>query len=185
MWPFKKSKKADKTNSDAYQQSSILTNSFGTYQIIGANQVTWKRTLTQKQDNLLLIDYFNQLAEVSSPILKYSDNAPNIQPYLVNNEGGIIENHPFEPIIDKFWYENSELLSIYYLLLGNAYIQGFSQITSDSKGAKIPTELYLFPSEYVEISVQQSNIDFRDYKILNYTVDIGGDFKKIVINKPD
>lgn len=180
MWPFNK-KGVDKTNLNGIQNEPILTPYAINLRTFGSGSVDWVHVVDKKQNDLLLIDYFNQLSEVSAPIRKYSDPVKIVKLELFNKEGKRLEDHPLQPILKDFWENSSELLLIYDLLLGNAYIEGLSHSTTDDiKGTKLK-ELVLFPSEYTLIDLKESdNIDFRNVEIRKYEVDItASKYKKV------
>lgn len=177
LWPFSK-KKAEKTNVDAISQREILSPFQLSFNSLGSVSVDWVHVVDKKQNDILLIDYFNQLSEVSSPIRKYSDAAKLVKPFIVDNNGKIIEDSKYNKVVENFWNENSELLLIYNQLIGNVYIEALSQLTVDNITEKSITELILLPSEYTSINLKQdSNIDFRSIEIKNYEVNFQNDSK--------
>lgn len=175
-----------KTNQDAISNVPILAPQFVNLATFGAGSVDWIHVIDKQQNDKLIIDYFNQLSEVSSPIRKYSDPVRIVKPELFNKNSESLDNPELKRIIDKFWSENSELLVIYHLLLGNAYVQALT-MPSLEKNQPNKLELILFPSEYTSIELKQdSNIDFRNIEIDKYIVDIDDyKYKKVTANSED
>lgn len=184
LWPFKK--KTEKTNVDAFNQQPILSPFQITFNSLGSVSVDWVHVVNKKQNDILLIDYFNQLSEVSAPIRKYSDASKLVKPYIVLDNGEIDTASKFNDVITRFWSNYSELLTIYKLLLGNVYVQGVSQAIVGNLTEKNLTELILLPSEYTTINLKQDQkIDFRSIEVKSYEVNFQNDSKYKVITITD
>ena len=166
MWPFKK--KTDKTNiNDPLIHSEPLSQGV-IFEQIGQSSVTWLPFLgsDKLQNDALLIHYFNNLAEISSPIRKYADLAKLVKPYSTDKSGKEIENNKALEIFKTFWSKYSEMCVIYDLLLGNAYVNAMNSLNVESL-KKEPSELFLLPTEYVKI-ISNNEKDIRKVKALRY-----------------
>lgn len=184
MWPFKK-KSAEKTNQNALPAQRIINDDVVTFHQFGSSTVNWVRLISEnkKQNDFILIDYFNQLPEVSAPILKFAENMPQVKLYFQDDNGNDIKNNEAIPIVNKFWTKYSKLMTVYDKLLGNVYIEAFSQLTFDSIGSKKLTELFLHPTEYTSIKLKDLVQDLRNIDIKNYQVKVNQDYKTIIIER--
>jgi hypothetical protein len=152
LWPWSKSDK-------------IYTNTpfwFG----FGSNTFNYNKIYTTKQDNDLLVRYFNEVAEVAAPILKYVDGAKQIK-----IDASIPE---VQSLIDtpNYYQTGSELFSLYVLykmLFGESVVNGMQVRTLD--GVK-PKFLFNVTSQFMGIETTQgkfeNNKDFRTNEIVNY-----------------
>lgn len=128
----------------------------------GGSKVSIKKIFTSSQDNKLLIDYFNNVAEVAAPILKYSEgakqviikaNIPEVQELIDKpngNQGG-----------DEFF--SLEILQ--KRLFGNAFENAFTTVTAGSTPK--PKKLFLFTPQHTAIQTSTED-DFRFREIEQY-----------------
>lgn len=186
MWPFSKKKSTTKTNQDAYYTHDInpVDNSLVSFQTFGNSSVSFVPLFgnNKLQNDEILCKYFNDLAEVSAPIKKYSDGVVNVPLYFIDNNGKELINNPLIPVVNTFWQRYRELLVIYDLLLGNSYIQALTSQTFASRGAKTLTELFLLPSEFTWIETPSYKMDFRKPEIKRYVVSVPGNYNQIYID---
>lgn len=142
---------------------------------LGNSSVVWSKYIPQTQNNLLLIENFNNFAEVSAPILKYADgsNQVTIDTYIKSGTELklVTENDPIKKQIDKFWSEQSALMLIQYHLLANVYIN-FFEFKDYVNNINIK-ELKLLPSQYTYIVPEYiKGIDYRLQRAKSYIVSI-------------
>lgn len=164
-------------------KKSITNNSQFLLSTIGANRVIWDKYVLSKQNDLLLIDKYNSLAEVSAPINKYAITAPQVTIDVFKKIGQrlkpIDELDPFKIEINRFWSTYSDLILIYKKLLGNVYINIF-EYENPIEGRKI--NLALLPSQYTKIVPErQDNIDIRNIQVKEYYVEIDNNHKALQI----
>lgn len=164
-------------------KKSVTNNSQFLLSTIGANRVIWDKYVLSKQNDLLLIDKYNSLAEVSAPINKYAITAPQVTIDVFKKIGQrlkpIDELDPFKIEINRFWSNYSDLMLIYKKLLGNVYINIF-EYENPIEGRKL--NLTLLPSQYTKIVPEkQDNIDIRNIQIKEYYVEIDNNHKALQI----
>ena len=156
-WPWKKK------NNAIYNQSQ-----FGGF---GSSTVAWNQIYKAQQDNTLLIDYFNNVAEVAAPVLKYADGAGQ-----VTIEANIPE---VQTLLDKpnyyqGWNEWFSLLILYKRLFGESIINLFTakMIDSNFTLSTKPKSLFLLSPQFT--SIELNKIDKRDFRtndIVQYIFD--------------
>ena len=150
MWPFKKKELTIKRGNFWYPMENT--------------PITWSSIFDETQNNKLLIKYFNELAEMQAPIMKYADLAT-----LVKIKSNIpeVENLLFKPNYYQGWAEYISLFMIYKRLLGNAIVDAFTPMTMDGRK---PKSLYNLPPQYITIKTSNDK-DFRFNKIESYVFD--------------
>lgn len=162
---------------------SVPNNSNFWLSTFGTNTVIWQRYAENKQNDLLLIEKYNSLGEVSAPINKYAITAPQVTIDIFKKIGTrlkpIDETDSFRIEINRFWASYADLLLVYKKLLGNIYINIF-EYDNPLEGRKL--NISLLPSQYVKIVPDQNkNIDIRNIQIKEYMVLIDNDHKELHI----
>jgi hypothetical protein len=166
-----------KVTKSAPNNSNFWLSTFGT------NTVIWQRYAENKQNDLLLIEKYNSLGEISAPINKYAITAPQVTIDIFKKIGTrlkpIDETDSFRIEINRFWASYADLLLVYKKLLGNVYINIF-EYENPLEGRKL--NISLLPSQYVKIVPDQNkNIDIRNIQIKEYMVLIDNDHKELHI----
>jgi hypothetical protein len=118
------------------------------------------------QNNELLIYYFNNIAEVAAPIMKYVDAASNVKigcnipevQKLLNNPNGY-----------QSWDNFISTIILYKRLLGNAIINGLTTIDLRTSRSA-PRQLFILSPQFTSIIVSQ-NQDWRLNYIQKYVYD--------------
>jgi hypothetical protein len=162
--PFKNSKK------QIYKPFSFFA--FG-------SSVEFKQIYKASQDNDLLIEYFNNVAEVAAPPLKYSDGAAQITLDTKNEE---VKKLLTKPNYYQGFNEFFSLLVLYKRLFGEAIVDAFTQLKI-GESAK-PQSLFLFSPQYTSIQTAKEK-DFRFNIIENYIYDPAELDKNAIIVTPD
>lgn len=127
------------------------------------NVTKLNKIYTSQQDNDLLIDYFNNVAEVSAPVMKYADGAKQVK---------VKANIPeVQALLDKPNYyqggdEFQSLMMVHKRLFGESIINSVST-TSLNDLTKKPKELFLLTPQKIGIKTTKKS-DFRLNKIVNY-----------------
>lgn len=159
MWPFKK--KSINFNGDLQSiQRTALFTGFG----FGAR--TFQDLYRITQNNQLLIYYFNNIAEVAAPIMKYFDGASQVK-FTCNipEVTKLLE----KPNHYQSWDDFISLVVLYKRLLGNSIINGLT--TVDLRTARsAPKQLFVLSPEFTSIIVE-NNKDWRLNKIKQYVFD--------------
>jgi phage portal protein BeeE len=182
MWPFKR-KSINQTinkSSDLLRTNYIL-NTFGT------NTVVWDKYIQSGQNDLLLIEKYNSIAEVSAPINKYAVTSKQVIVDTFKMVGKelkpVIDSDHIKIAVEKFWSENSDKLMIYKKLLGNVYINRF-EYNNPLSGQKVLFSL--LPSQYTKIIPEQkNNADIRTNKAKAYLVSIDSNHTDVTIDAKD
>jgi len=141
------------------EKEAIYGNSFFGF----GQHVSVKQIYSANQDNKLLIDYFNHVAEVAAPILKYSDGAKQIK--FVSNIPEV-QNLLEKPNQYQGGDEWFSLTILYKRLFGESIINALSTIVAGEE-KKRPTKLFLFTPELTKIKTSNQD-DFRLKKIEKY-----------------
>lgn len=167
--PFKSSK------SQIYREPFFL--SFG-------SSVSFKKIFTASQDNKLLIEYFNNVAEVAAPPLKYADGAAQV---TLDTENQEVKDLLIKPNYYQGFNEFFSLLVLYKRLLGNSIIDAFTPEKMNGSGIveKKPTDLFLLSPEYTGIKIKEGTQDFRDNIIDKYIFDSKQEKVKPLEVEPD
>ena len=163
--PFKRSK------SQIYKPFSFFS--------FGASSVEFKKIYKASQDNKLLIEYFNNVAEVAAPPLKYSDGAAQI---TLDTENEEVKKLLIKPNYYQGFNEFFSLLVLYKRLFGEAIVDAFTPLKF---GESIkPESLFLFSPQYTSIQTIKEK-DFRFNVIENYIYDSQEVGKDAIIVTPD
>jgi len=155
-WPFKKK--------NVIYNESMFTG-------FGASTVVWNQVYKSQQDNNLLVDYFNNVAEVAAPVLKYSDGASQIGFKTNITEIETLLNNP------NYYQGFSEWFSqviLYKRLFGESIINMLvaSKLNQDFSTSRKPTNLYNLSPQFTNIKLTELNKrDFRDNTIEKYIFD--------------
>lgn len=163
---FKKKKTPVKKSNTLYNSDMYSLSTFGT------TIVNWNNVYKDSQNNLKLIQQYNNLAEISAPINKFADAFSLILPIIKQN-GKEVKNHWLKSLLEKpndlqNWSAFISQLAIYYKLLGNAYITGNNTSDAINRTNKL-TSLYNLPSQNINIELKNNEQkDFRLIEILNY-----------------
>ena len=168
--PFKSSK------SQIYNPYSIFT--------FGSSSVKFKKIYKASQDNELLIEYFNNVAEVAAPPLKYADGAGQVGFKTENKE---VKKLLTTPNYYQGWNEFFSLLILYDALLGNSLVDAFTPGIMNNSGAieKKPSDLFVLSPQFTGIKVKEGEQDFRDNIIERYVFDSKEEKKKSLIIAPE
>lgn len=144
------------------------------FQTFGFSSYNFQKLYYNQQNNKLLIDYFNNIAEVAAPVMKYVDgasqtkficNIPEVEK-LLNNPNGF-----------QSWDDFISLVVLYKRLLGNSIINYFTTVDLFTASAK-PKQLYVLNPEFTAIKIFE-NKDFRQTKIDKYI------FNSLEVNKDE
>lgn len=139
----------------------------GFFSGFGSSVVKWNEIFTADQNNTLLINSFNQLAEVAAPVLKYSDGANQVIIKANIDEVQKLLNTPNYYQGGNEWFSQ---LILYKRLLGNSIVNIFTQLTA-TDGRK-PTQLYNLSPQFIQIELdKKEKRDFRDDDIKKYIFD--------------
>lgn len=161
-------------------KNNYFLNSYGTY------SVNWDKYINPNQNNKLLIDKYNELAELSSPINKFALASKQVQMEVFKKSGRIVNDPIVNRLVSDFWNQYADLVVLYYQLLGNVYIGQLNQVTFDSGGQLLPSKLYLLPSQYTRIILKSvDNVDFRNPEITGYFVELDTFHKDILVDSSD
>jgi len=136
----------------------------------GSSSVDFKKIYTSSQDNDLLIDYFNNVAEVAAPVLKYADGAAQVTLTTKNKEVLTLLNSPnYYQGFNEFF----SLLVLHKRLFGNAIVDAFTpkQLNESGRIEKKPSDLFLLSPQYTGIKTKEGKHDFRDDIIELYLFD--------------
>jgi len=173
MWnPFKKKTSITIGDNPKYQSGFLLG--------FGSSRVKYNQIYEANQNNNLLILYFNTLAEVAAPPLKYADGASQITLTTKNKEVLALLNKPnYHQGFNEFF----SLLVLYKRLLGESIIDAVPQIKLGVEGKK-PNSLYLWTPQFTSIKLTKDK-DFRDNSIDKYIFDSKEVDKKILSVDPD
>ena len=160
-------------------------NSTAQFYPIGLTEDLTKLT---KQEDIVLIDIYNSVPEISSIINYISQICAKIPYKFVQIDSDKEEKEIEKPELNallqspNYYQNNSEFTKqaiVYYLLLGNTYINKYKAV-----GFKMPKFLYLLPPQYVNIifekmqsNVVDPNADFRTNDIKYYQLKYGSDFQ--------
>lgn len=127
------------------------------------SRVSVNKIFKANQDNDLLIDYFNNVAEVAAPILKYSDGAKQIK--FISNipEVDKLLSEPNQYQGGDEWFS---LAILYKRLFGESIINSLRTVVVGVEG-KRPTKLFLFTPQFTTIKTSKDD-DFRLKKIEKY-----------------
>lgn len=134
--------------------------------------VTFDNLVNQNQNNDRLIELFNTLSEVHTPIKKFYEPAKQVIADLMikgaNGKYKYADGHWLKPIIDNYINTQFDKHIIYKLLLGNVFVNAFSYgtVSTGIKNKKLQ-ELILIPPQYTLIKSTQ-NTDFRQNKLQEY-----------------
>lgn len=159
MWPFKKKSINFQGDFQPIQRTALFTG-FG----LGAR--TFQNLYRITQNNQLLIYYFNNIAEVAAPIMKYFDGASQVK-FTCNIPE--VEKLLNKPNHYQSWDDFISLVVLYKRLLGNSIINGLT--TVDLRTARsAPKQLFVLSPEFTSITVD-ANKDFRLNKIKQYVFD--------------
>jgi len=145
--------------------------------------VSFKKIFTTSQDNDLLIEYFNNVAEVAAPPLKYADGAAQITLDTQNEE---VKKLLVNPNYYQGFNEFFSLLILYKRLFGEAIIDAFTPSTMNADGSaeRKPTDLFLWSPQFTGIKVKKGKQDFRDNIIEQYIFDSKDEKKKRLETDP-
>jgi hypothetical protein len=154
----------------------------------GNSSVVWSKYIPQTQNSILLIEKFNELAELSAPIYKFSDSSSQVTIDTFRKAGNdLVLVDEFDPVkkqIDKFWNNFAGLLLIHKKLLGNVYINFFdykNYLTGENE-----KEIKLLPPQYTFIVPENlKNIDIRTQRAKGYIVDIDSNHSILNIDAKD
>lgn len=154
----------------------------------GNSSVVWSKYIPQNQNSLLLIQKHNELAEISAPISKYSDAAPQVTIDVFKKTGNdltlVPETDSLRIEINRFWNESSPLLLNNKKLLGNAYINFLDY--KDYFTNQTTKKLKLLPPQYTFIVPENTkSIDFRTQRPKRYIVDIDSNHTILDIDAKD
>lgn len=128
----------------------------------------FNKIYTTKQDNNLLIQYFNEVAEFAAPILKYVDGAKNIK---IKSSDPDVEKLLLKPNYYQTGMEHFASFVLYYMVFGESVINAVVSRTA-LNGTK-PTSLFNMTPQYMGIKTEQDKYaseyrDFRTDKIVKY-----------------
>jgi len=128
--------------------------------------IDWKQLFKDNQNNSLLLSYFNDIAEVQAPILKFADAATlvKIKSNVPEVEKLLSKPNPFQN-----YGEYISQFIIYKRLMGNSIVNAFSPLTADGKK---PIHLFNLSPEFVKIQTSKDK-DFRFNTIELYIFDSG------------
>lgn len=157
MWPFKSKEIQRPSQAKSIYRGSIFDMFIGT-------PVTYKNIYTDTQNNQLLTQYFNTLAEVAAPVLKYADMAGQIN---VQTNIPEVDNLLKNPNYYQGWNEFISQMVMNKRLYGNSIVNLFTPVTV---GKQRPTALFNLSPVFTSIKTTDSN-DFRVNKIENYIFD--------------
>lgn len=153
-WPWNKSTKSAYTNTPFWYGFSKTFN--------------FNKIYTTKQNNDLLVKYFNEVAEFAAPILKYLDGTKQIK-----IEASIPE---VQALIDKPNYyqtglENFSQYILFYLVFGES-VTNFISARRALSGVK-PVSLFNISPQFMGIKTKQDKYrpqdkDFRTDEIVSY-----------------
>ena len=133
----------------------------------GSNTFNFNKIYTTKQDNDLLVQYFNQVAEVAAPILKYVDGAKQIK---ITTENPELQKIVGKPNYYQTFNEIFATYILYKMLFGESVINALSARTF--KNGIRPVSLYNITSQFMGIETTQGkndqNKDFRTNEIVKY-----------------
>ncbi len=163
--PFKRSK------SQIYKPFSFFS--------FGASNVEFKKIYKASQDNKLLIEYFNNVAEVAAPPLKYSDGAAQI---TLDTENGEVKKLLIKPNYYQGFNEFFSLLVLYKRLFGEVIVDAFTPLKF---GESIkPESLFLWSPQHTSVETTKDK-DFRFNVIENYIYDPQEVDKDAIIVEPN
>lgn len=145
----------------------------------GSSTIKFNEIYTAQQNNNLLILYFNTLAEVAAPPLKYADGAAQI---TLDTENKEVKKLLANPNYYQGFNEFFSLLVLYKRLFGEAIIDATTPIKIGE--AKKPDSLYLLSPQYISIKTTKEQ-DFRTNIIEQYIFDCKERNKKILEIDPD
>jgi len=146
--------KSWKDKDTIYDDSS----SFG----FGGSKVSINKIFTSSQDNKLLIDYFNNVAEVAACPLKYMEGAKQV---ILKASIPEVQKLIDKPNDTQGGNEFFALQILQKRLFGNSFENAFTTITIGSSPK--PKQLFLFTPQYTAIQTNKED-DFRFRKILKY-----------------
>ena len=156
MWPFKKKSLQYLGDFQPIQRTSLFTG-------FGLNNFGFSNLYQIQQNNELLIYYFNNIAEVAAPIMKYFDGASQVKFTSNIPEVDKLLNNPNHY---QGWDDFISLAVLYKRLLGNCIINGLT--TVDLTTSRIaPKQLFLLTPQFTSITVSE-NYDWRMNTIKNY-----------------
>lgn len=159
MWPFKKKSLNFIGDFQPISRTSLFT-------YFGISRHQFQNLYEIQQNNNLLIYYFNNIAEVAAPVLKYVDPASQVK---FNCNIPEVEKLLSKPNSYQSWDELFSLAVLHKRLLGNAIFNGMSGV--DLKTSRnMPKQLYLLSPQFVSIIVSQER-DWRLTKIQKYIFD--------------
>ncbi len=158
MWPFK-----NKSSVHIGEKPIYPTGFFTGF---GSSSVQFKQIFEARQNNDLLILYFNTLAEVAAPVLKYADGAAQVTFDTENKE---VKKLLSKPNYYQGFNEFFSLLVLYKRLLGESVIDAITSIKFGVNEKK-PIELFIWSPQYTSIKLT-SEKDFRVNNIEKYIFD--------------
>src|SRR3989304_2005515 len=170
---FKPRKKFITANDPQSVSSTALFAGFGNFGYF------FKDVYKTQQNNNLLIDYFNNIAEVAAPILKYSDGAGLVKFTCTIPE---VEKLLLNPNYYQGWDDFFSTTILYKRLLGNGIINAFSALGVD--GTTKPKYLFIFSPQFTSIEVKNTT-DFRQNEIVRYVYDTGEVNRKPIFSTPE
>lgn len=116
---------------------------------------------------------YNDLDTVYAPVNKKSDAMNNIKLQLCDKEGNLIEQHALLDLLKKpnsrqSWSDIIDQYCGYYYMTGNFYLYT-ERMDENSE----PTNLYVFPSQYTSVLVDQETSNIYSPKLEAYKLVLG------------
>lgn len=155
MWPFRK-----KSINLIGESGRFLTPNEFILSTFGTNIISWDNYIPNNQNDLLLIQKYNQLSEVSAPINKFAQSAKNVIPEIRTYKNGKLElvpSHYLTIPIQKFWDEQIDKAVVFRLLLGKLMIGANQYGKVDGQMIVKPQDFYLIPPQYTLIKLDASS----------------------------
>lgn len=127
----------------------------------GGSKVNINKIYKSSQDNKLLIDYFNNVAEVAACPLKYMEGAKQV---VVKSSIPEVQELLDKPNNAQGGDEFRALLILQKRLFGNAFVNGSETITVGS--SPNPKQLFLFTPQHTTIKTNsQDDFRFREIEL--------------------
>jgi len=150
------------------------------FQPFGFSTYNFQKLYQIQQNNTLLIDYFNNIAEVSAPVMKYVDGASQIK---VTTNIPEVDKLLLNPNNYQSWDDFFSLAILYKRLLGNTIINAFAPIDLFTATTK-PKQLFILSPQFTAIQVKE-NKDWRQTIIEKYVFDSSEVNKEAISTDPE
>lgn len=146
----------------------------------GSSSVQFKKIFEASQNNDLLILYFNTLAEVAAPVLKYADGAAQVTLDTQNEE---VKKLLSKPNYYQGFNEFFSLLALHKRLFGESIIDASTSLKLGQEEKK-PNSLFVWSPQFTSIKLKDEK-DFRINNIDKYIFDSKEMDRNILSVDPD